>query len=178
MGWGEARATLLSPRWRGVEVESPVAGRTLAGSKVRLFATRREPQSQAQSIRVPMVRQWLECRGFTFDADDSPGLVGQWEDVQADLFETDGELSELELTFKLVESGPHRWPAWQRLADELGSAFGFRLADHASRQSVPPNSLLRVLSATTEWQDFGQRFGWPAIPEPTESPELSANLSS
>src|SRR5205823_1531692 len=99
MGWGESRVTLLAPRWRSVEVAQTVERRAVGGQRLRFIGTEPDPASTADPVGLPPVREWLEARGFTEVEPVPSGANLGWQDVQAELFEQDGELSHVVLTF-------------------------------------------------------------------------------
>jgi len=161
MGWQESRVTLLAPGWRQVVEISPRA-RTFGGIPVRITRAVREENGRAGEVPTEAVRRWLEQHGFVLREQGKGVCKLERDDVLAELYDKDGELAELELTFTLSRDAPTRWEAWQAFVRELCAAWGLRLADWAAGgKLVGPEELLRLLSQTVSWQDFQAHFGWP-----------------
>jgi hypothetical protein len=169
MGWGEARITLLPPRWRSVE------NRRFSqknGSVVRVIGTQRDPAATAAPIACSAVRHWLLAREFA--PVDPPWLGGlRRKDVLAELFEQDGELSEVILEFGLSRSSPDNWPDWQQVVDMLCTQFGLLLNDPDSETKAPSGDLFRLLAQAPSWPEFSDRWQWPPAPKP--APPLVAH---
>jgi hypothetical protein len=165
MGWDEARVTLLPPRWRSAEVPQAVERRAFDGRRVRVFDSRRDPAATAAPVRLAPVREWLQARGFTEVEPIRNGANLRWQDIRAELFEENGELSEVSLTFTLSVDSPGRWPVWQQFAEELCARFGLLLADQEAGEKVRAGHLLRLLAGTTAWREFQDHFRWPVPPD-------------
>jgi hypothetical protein len=163
MAWNTARVSLLSPGWRSVEVEQTIDRRSFDGQRVRVIGVERD-NGVAEPVRLKPVREWLEARGLAEQESIRNGARLARQDVEADLFEADGELTEVLLTFVLSRDCPQHWPDWQRLVSELCDQFGFQLADFDTMGRVPAAELFRLLAGTSQWQEFDAQFHWLVPP--------------
>jgi hypothetical protein len=174
MTWNTVRAALLPPRWRGVEVEQAVERRSLGGQPVRVIGVERDETAVAEPVRLAPVRAALEARGFTEREPIRNGASLHRHDVQAELFEEDGELADVLLTFTLSRDSPRQWPAWQQLVDGLSAEFRLHLEDRDSLRPVPTGDLFRLLSRMGQWREFRDHFHWPEPPARPVDPTVPA----
>ena len=162
MGWQESRVSLVPPGWREVVELSPTA-RTFGGVPVRIIRVERVTNGRAEGLDPGAVREWLAAHGFRVVEQYRTSVTFGRDDILADLYEKDGELAHLSLTFTLSRDAPSRLGKWQAFVTEMCEAWGLKLGDSPRGRLVGPEDLPRLLSETVSWQDFQRNFGWPPV---------------
>jgi len=161
MGWSESRVMLFPPRWRPRTEEAP-RGRTANGAPVRLVYSERSESSVGVVVDPQTVSAWLQERGFEIRGRFAHHPTLGLEDIELDLFSTDGELSHVDLTFSLSKQSPDRWEAWRSFVTEFCNAWKLELGDTEHDIKVGPGELFRLLASHPSWKDFQQAFAWPS----------------
>jgi hypothetical protein len=165
MGWNTPRVSLLPPRWTHVSTEG-LRGRTVTGARVRISHTVPE-ESTEPPFPGANVSDWLRQRGFR-DAErykSSLNLVR--EDIEANVYSRNGELTHVTLTFTLSRSSFARAEVWRQFVTEVCDAWRLSLCDPShDKKKAAPSDFFRLLSATWQWKDFQQACGWPDLTLP------------
>jgi hypothetical protein len=131
---------------------------------VRVVDAERDPAASAPPLALTPVRQWLLARGFALV--EPPWQDGvRRDEVLAEFFQKDGELSEVVLTFTLSRASPEQWPAWQQVVESLCGRFGLLLGDSEALTKAPPEHLFPILTRDLSWREFHDRFHWPDPPQ-------------
>jgi hypothetical protein len=163
MGWNDSRVTLVARGWTIVDEEVASKNRTTSGSSVRILRPERVEDSGADGLRPEAVRKWFEKRGFRIMQESPLGDRLQWESIEADLGVNESELAEITLTFTLSRNSPDHWQSWKGLVEAICDNWGFCLFDPEKNHMVDASDILRVLSETQAWRDFGNQFHWPSL---------------
>jgi hypothetical protein len=163
MGWNDSRVSLLAPGWTKVSEENTRGARTADGTPVRITYLKRVGGYQSTEIDRNAVEGWLETRGFELQRKREASSRLHWEDVEAFLDVEEGELAGIELTFTLSQNSPSRWESWRALVQQISNVWDLALYDSEFGSNVEAGEILRVLSTTQAWREFGERFAWPPV---------------